>query len=184
MNITQKIKNKPIFRLLKVLYCAGWVLVIMVTLLVFYITKPTGQIIENKSSFTCPNGKSFIWKDLDGYYSKKDNILNEKDHSVVMATCEVNTTLKNKLTGEIVKVNINDLSKYNITNESAIYGDRLNPFYKLNWITDNTVSKWLTAIFWSFIAFVITGFLLDTIKNIVMYIMYNEPFTYKFLKYL
>jgi len=170
---------------LKVLYGIGWVLVIVIVLITFYLTKPTGQIIADKSGFSCPDGQSYTWKNLAGYYSQKDKVLNETDHAGALAACGLNKP-DDETIQRMEKARIAGVSEAQIQKEASEYQikkSRLNPPYKLSWVTDKSLSKWLMAIFWAFVALLVANFALDTIRNIVLYIAFGKLFSYPFLKY-
>lgn len=75
----KSLENKPWYRFLKVLYGTGWILTILITIFVFYLIKPSGRIVIEKSGYTCPDGKAYVWNYTDGYYDVDDKYLNEKE---------------------------------------------------------------------------------------------------------
>lgn len=189
-------RHKPLYRLLKVLYGAGWVLVVVIMILTFYLTKPTGSVIVSKSGFTCPDGKSYIWKTLNGFYVKTDTFLNIEDHISALKTCgllkEV-TFNKDKAreqgwTDQQIENYLSSSQSQTDQHQQEVSkaGESgLNPPYKLNWITDSkNYKKWGMAFIWAFVALLVANFLLDTIRNVVLYVAFGEPFSYPLLKFL
>lgn len=180
------------FRFLKVLYGFGWLLVFAITLLIFLLTKPQGRVFPSLSGFTCPNNKSYSWTSLTGYYYEDNKILNNEDHMSAMITCEII-----KGTDEVLVhwPYENDGKPYAVPANSVHYGDnewlygefegiRKNPPYKLNWITDNQPSYWSRSIGKTLLAFIVSYLVLDTIKNIIMYIAIGQRFSYRLLSWL
>ena len=114
------IQNTAWWRLLKVLYGIGWIIIILITVFTFIVIMPKGNIEEAKSSFTCPDGNSFTWNHLDGYYNKNDKIYSPEDHLKAMVSCGLlkdNSTLKT----------INQLESFNKTNQIwQIYREKTN----------------------------------------------------------
>ncbi len=130
------IQNTAWWRLLKVLYGIGWIITIIITAFTFIAIIPKGNVEESKSSFTCPDGNSFTWDYLDGYYNKNDKIYNPEDHLKAMVSCgllEDNSTLKT----------INQLEAFNKTNQTwQIYREKA----KAVGYTDKEIDDYLAEL--------------------------------------
>lgn len=184
----KQFEQKAWYRLLKVLYGASWFVVIALTIFTFFLTKPSGALEMGKSGFTCPNGKSYTWRSYTGFYTKNSKVLNETDNVSVLKTCGLynGEYLVGKGYSErVAKADDMGFSETDITKTiTFILNDeasklRNNPPYKITWVTDETnAKKWLWSGIWSIIAFFVAYFILDTLKNIVLYVLLGKRFSY------
>jgi hypothetical protein len=179
-------KNTAVYRAMKVLYGIGWVFVVLIMIATFYLTKPQGYVNMKESGFTCPDGKNYVWTSSTGYYTKEDKVLETNDHLSALSTCKLYDSLIGKFdTDAAIKAGYSQKEIDNYLSEQKTKKaeeSRLKPPYKLFWVTDETGNKWFWAAIWTFIALIVANFLLDTIRNIVLYITYGEGFTYPMLK--
>lgn len=184
-----KLERKIWWRFLKVLYGLGWVIIILITIFVFLITKPSGSIQKLKSGFTCPDGESYVWSSYGGgYYTKDDKFLESEDHISALKKCglyEIDSANKfretalergfteNEIAAEISRKQLEEAES-----------NRTNPPYTLNWVTDENGNKWFYAFLWTIVGFIVVNLLLDTLRNIILYIILGRPFSYPLLKIL
>jgi len=150
-----KLENKAWYRFLKVLYGIGWFFILLIISVTFLALKPTNEIDMTKSSFICPNGKSYTWTENNYWdnFTSSDKYLNENYHVSALKTCGLSTL--------------------------SAQQTRLNPPYTIKWVTNEEVySNWTNALFWTFIAFCICNLLLDTVRNITLYVITGRWMSY------
>ena len=188
-----KVHTSAWYRFLKVLYGAGFFLVLMVTLFTFLVSKPSGHIEVTKSGFTCNDGRSYVWNSFTGYYTKKDTALNVDDHVNALQTCgnynpeffikDLDSRKAAAKEAGFSDIQIEEALSSNLPNLAEKV--RLDPPYTLDWVTDESdSSKWKSSIVSTFTALIISYFLMETIKNVIIYIFYGKRFTYPLLSLL
>jgi hypothetical protein len=189
----QVLEKNAWFRLLKVLYGAGWIVVVLITAFTFFITKPSGVVEMGKSGFTCPDGKSYTWKSYSGYYTKNSKLLEKTDHMSALNSCGLYNgeyLVDKGFTERVEKAKSFGYDETDIS-KSITYGlaekaesIRQSPPYKLNWVTDETnFHKWIWSGIWTIVLFFVSYFILDTFKNIALYVFYGKRFTYPVFKF-
>lgn len=191
-----KTEGKAWYRLLKVLYGTGWVMLILITLFAFYVLKPSGRAVMVKSGFTCPNGKSYVWNNYSGYYyyTKNDMYLNENDNVSALKTCGLYTPeylaepglserKSSLIAAGVSEAEVNQTLTLGLPVKAREIQQK--PPYKLNWVTDLTDGRaWVKSIGWSIAVFFVTYFILETIKNIVLYVAFGKRFSYPLIQFI
>lgn len=185
--MTNRLENKVLFRFIKVIYYISFIVTSFLFLSIGWSARPR-QVIDNSASyFVCNNS------DISGMsYSDQDRVMFDKigvraksvdgigldyesDNSIKTFCSEDKKTLiRNRDTGEQREVHFNELKNYNIeANLDKIeYDFKLNYSYTNGW--DEVISWWVLGIGGSFA-------LITTIRNVILYIFYNESF-WPFLK--
>lgn len=165
-NEPKKLEKRAWYRILKVLYGVGWMLVLVITLTTFLVVKPTGYVNTYNSSVKCSNGISYRLSNLEGVYKVGDK-LSLKDEIFVKRICT-------RATYQIEEAKAAGYTDQEINK----YLDQKQVSYALNLVENGS---WRGTTFWTLVAFFIAAFLLDLFKKIVLYIVLGKKFSYWWL---
>lgn len=176
----EDLEEKAWYRIAKVLYGLGWLLVILLAGITFIITKPNPGVDLSKSTVTCDNGKSFSLSTMQGYYSSQDKFLDEEDNLRIVIACEI----KQFSDETLMQMRQQTSSDYEYKTELQKRGLELTkrmaalgaPEYKLNFVEKNLNSEWVNSLLWVLAIFAGSAVLLDLIKKITLYILTGKKF--------
>lgn len=179
--------NGAFYRFMKVIYGLGWVFVFLIILFTFLVIKPSGSVVMGKSGFTCPNNKSYVWTKYKGFYTKEDKNLKAEDHISALNTCGlfnpeymIDDFAEKKakaITLGYAEEEIYRTAEFGLKEKANETLE--NPPYKIKWVTDDSdYRKWLWTGFWTILTFFISYLLLETVKNIILYIIFGKRFSY------
>lgn len=197
-NNSEKLEKRVWYRSLKVLYGVGWIIVFIITGIAFLILKPTPFIDLSKSSVTCLNKptynghENYSLENAKGLYQKGDKYLTMEDHLMATKICGLQLA---KLKEETVKnagysekeienklANLFDMNSDDFKNAfQTIEAGRKKPQYQINFVSNDSGTNWLKSLAGTTIVFMVAIFILNLIRNIVLYITIGEKFSYWWL---
>lgn len=179
----ENLSNKAWYRLVKVLYGLGLALLALLVLATFISTRPSGRVLMEKSGFTCADGESYLWTHQSNYYSGAEVTLNDEDHLLALKTCNDKSgnrlAVTRKSDGQTGTVEESDF-------DSKLYELREtksnHPSYQISWVTDDNFDNWKVTITWTLLALAVGLIILDTIRNIIVYVVTGVWLSYWWLK--
>lgn len=192
-NEPKNLEKKAWYRTLKILYGAGWIAVFFITGFAFLILKPTSIVNLSKSSFSCSGKETpYSLKQVTGSYERGDNYLNMEDHIMANRTCGINMINLNEEKAKEAGLTEKEITQYysklyDQNSEefkksfNSIESGRKNPKYQIKFVYNDTLMNWLKSLAWVGIVFLIAKFLLNLIKDVVLYITIGKKFSYWWL---
>lgn len=189
----KSLENKAWYRVLKVLYGLGWIIVLIITGFAFLILKPSSFVDLSKSTFYCPEKvTSYSLENAKGLYNKGDKYLTMEDHLMATKTCglqlakfKTDAAKKAGYSDEEINIHLANLFDMNSTDFKnafqSIEAGRKNPLYQISFVYNDTTMNWLKSLGGVGVVFVVAIFILNLIRDIVLYITIGKKFSYWWL---